>query len=90
MDEIDYTKENIKILDSIDFSPYFVHIKPGGDCHAFFNTIELCFDNTELTDNDILEGYIFNWLDESELIEYFENRYPNNFRAVEVSKYIFC
>ena len=90
MDEYTHTLDNAKILDSIDFSPYFKYIKKGENVNEFFKAIENDFDNTELTDNNILEGYIFNWLDEFELIEYFENRYPNNFRAVEVSKYIFC
>ena len=90
MNDIDYTEENIKILDSIDFSPYFDHIEHGKSVWPFFEEIEKKFDNTELTNNDILEGCIFNWLSESELIEYFEKRYPDVFRVVEVYQYIFC
>ena len=89
MATIDYTKDNIKILDSIDFTPYFKYIKYGDDVWNFFNAIENDFNNTELTNTDILEGDIFNWLSFSEMIEYFENRYPNKFRIVELVKYVF-
>ena len=89
MNDINYTEENIKILDSIDFSPYFDYIERGKSVWSFFDEIEKKFDNTELTNNDILEGCIFNWLGESELIEYFEKRYPDIFKVVEVYSYIF-
>lgn len=90
MSDIDYSKENIKILDSIDFSPYFKHIKRGENVWTFFNAIEDEFDHTQLANNDILEGYIFNWLGEIELIEYFEKRYPNEFKTIECTEYRFC
>ena len=90
MKDKDYTSENIKILDSIDFSPYFKYIKRGEKIDNFFDAIENDFNNTDLTNNDILEGFVFNWLGESELIEYFEYRYPEKFRVSEYSYYIFC
>lgn len=89
MSDINYTEENIKILDSIDFSPYFDYIERGKSVLSFFDEIEKKFDNTEFTNNDILEGFLFNWMSESEMIEYFEKRYPDVFKVVEVYQYIF-
>ena len=90
MSDIDYTKENVKVLDGIDFSPYLKYIEKGKSVWTFLNIIEDDFDHTELVNNDILEGYIFNWLSESEIIEYFEKRYPNNFKTIEYTEYRFC
>lgn len=86
----DFTKENIEILDGIDFEPYFKYAEKGHMLREFLNAIEVDFDGTELTNNDILEGCIFNWLSEFETIEYFEKRYPDKFKVTEISYYIFC
>ena len=90
MSDIDYTKENVKVLDSIDFSPYLKYIEKGERVWTFIRVIENDFNHTELVNNDILEGDIFNWLSESEIIEYFEKRYPNEFKTTEYTEYRFC
>ena len=87
---LDHTEDNIKILDGIDFTKYINNIKKGYNVRKFFDAIENDLNNTEITNNDILEGYIFNWLSEMELIEYFEKRYPESFKVVEHIQYIFC
>lgn len=90
MSNIDYTKENVKVLDSIDFLPYLKYIEKGKNVWTFIDAIENIFDHTELVNNDVLEGYIFNWLSESEIIEYFEKRYPDKFKTIEYTEYRFC
>lgn len=90
MSVIDYTKENIKVLDTIDFSPFFKYIEKGQSVWNFLNAIEDKFDYTQLVNNDICEGYIFNWLSESEIVEYFEKRYPNEFKTTTYTEYRFC
>ena len=90
MSDIDYIKENIKVLDSIDFSPYFKYIEKGKSVLTFIRAIEDEFDNTEPVNNDILEGYIFNWLSECEIVEYFEKRYPDKFKTIQYTEYRFC
>ncbi len=90
MSNIDYTKENVKVLDSIDFSPYFKYIEKGKSVSTFIRVIENEFDHTELVNNDILEGFIFDWLSESEIVEYFEKRYPDKFKTIEYTEYRFC
>ena len=90
MDNVDYTKENVNVLDSIDFSPYFKYIEKGKRVWEFIRIIENDFDHTELVNNDILEGYIFSWLSESEIVEYFEKRYPDKFKVIVYTEYRFC
>ncbi len=87
---MDCYNETIKVLDSIDFTPYFEYIRKGSNVWTFFDAVERDFNNTELTNNEILEGYIFNWLSESEMIEYFEKRYPEKFKVIEYIEYRFC
>ena len=90
MDNVDYTEENIKVLDSIDFSPYLKYIEKGKSVTTFIRVIENEFDYTELVNNDILEGYIFNWLTVFEIVEYFEKRYPDKFKVIVYTEYRFC
>ncbi len=90
MSDIDHINENIKILDSVDFSPYLEYIEKGKNVWTLIRIIENDFNNTELVNNDILDGCIFNWLSESEIIEYFEKRYPDKFITMAYTEYRFC
>ena len=47
MSVIDYTKENIKVLDTIDFSPFFKYIEKGQSVWNFLNVIENKFDYSD-------------------------------------------
>ena len=76
-------------LDKIDFLPYIEKYK-GKKLWDLISAVEDDYDNTELTNNEVLEGCTFNWFDESEIIDYLEKRYPGKFMAQEVSYNVIC
>ena len=73
---------NYSVLDKIDFLPYIQKYK-GKKVWDLLYAVEDDYDNTELTNNDILEGCTLNWLCEDEIIEYLEKRYPKEFKWYE-------
>ena len=78
-----------KLLDTIDFLPYIQKHKGGKFLDLKFE-LEDKYDFTDFTDNDVMEGFIFNWLTDEELAEYLEKRYPNDFRYREVITMYIC
>lgn len=83
------SKVQKETLDKIDFLPYIEKYK-GKKLRDLMSAVEDDYDDTELTNNEVLEGYTFNWFDESEIIDYLEKRYPGEFRAQEVSYNVIC
>lgn len=82
----DYEKEYAaqkEALDKIDFLPYIEKYK-GKKLWDLISAVEDDYDNTELTNNDVLEGCTFNWYSEDEIIDYLEKRYPGKFRTTEI------
>ena len=89
-DEIENAMEfSYRTLDTIDFLP-FIEKHRGGKFNDLRFEVEQKYDETELTNNEILEGCIFNWLTDDEIVEYLEKRYPNDFRYTEVSTMYIC
>lgn len=65
---------NKEYLNPIDFLPYIEKFK-GHDIEEMISAIEDDYNGTPLTDNELLEGCIFNWLNTEELIDYLTERY---------------
>ena len=90
MDKMTY-EEHMKVqrhaLDQIDFLPYIQKFN-GEDVWELREAVSNDYDNSPMTENSTLEGDVFNYFSLVELIDYLENRYPNNFRVTEVHKYI--
>ena len=74
--------EQFKYLDQIDIERYMNNCstKKVGE---LISAIERDYDNTDFTDNDFLQGCIFNWCNEEEFIEYLEKRYGGRFSSQE-------
>ena len=82
----DYEKEYAvqkETLDKIDFLPYIEKYK-GKKFWDLVSAVEDDYDNTELSNNEVLEGCIFNWYAEDEIIDYLQKRYPGKFRTTEI------
>lgn len=82
----DYEKEYAvqkETLDKIDFLPYIEKYK-GKKFWDLVSAVEDDYDNTELSNNEVLEGCIFNWYAEDEIIDYLHKRYPGKFRTTEI------
>ena len=75
-------------LDQIDIESYMRNCKSSkvGD---LISAIERDYDDTDFTNNDFLEGYIFNRCNEEEFIEYLEKRYGKRFSTTEYSYHTF-
>jgi len=84
--EIKGEEYNIKVLDSIDFLPYIKKFK-GDTVGSLIDAVEEDFDGTEITNNDYLMGYIFNWFGMHDIVQYLTRRYPNDFNTIEVTDY---
>ena len=87
----DYNKQmakQFKYLDQIDIEKYMRSCGSNkiGD---LMSAIEEDYDNTDFTNNDFLEGFIFNWCNEEEFIEYLEKRYGERFSVQEYSYHVF-
>ena len=73
-DESWYVNENIKILDQIDFTP-FIEANRKKKLSELVAQVQETYDDTPLTNNEITEGCVFNWLTEEEIVDYLEKRY---------------
>ena len=75
-------------LDKIDIEKYMKNCKSSkvGD---LISAIERDYDDTEFTNNDFLEGFIFNRCNEEEFIEYLEKRYGKRFSTTEHTYHTF-
>lgn len=79
---------NRSVLDTIDFLPYIEKYR-GRDIWEMITELERKYNDTPLTNNIWLEGCLFNWLNESEVIDYLTERYSRDqFEWHEVSKYV--
>ena len=87
----EYDKEMAKqysYLDKIDIEKYM------NECTThlvsdLMDAIENDYNDTEFTNNDFLQGYIFCHMNECEFIEYLEKRYGKRFNWREHSYYTF-
>ena len=79
----DRTKENLQMLDSIDFTKLFDEATV--PLYNLRKKLEDKYDNTDFTNNEVMEGCVLNWISDCELVEYLEERYPK-FRAYEVTE----
>lgn len=75
----------IATLDKIDFAKYFKEYE-GVRFEDLMSLIEDDYNDTELSNNDVLEGYIFNLIEQEELIEYLKKRYKGR---LQIYKYIY-
>lgn len=75
-------------LDKIDFAKYFKEHE-GVRFEDLISIIEKDYDNTDLSNNDILCGFIFNWIGYEELIEYLESRYEGRLWIYEHAYHTF-
>ena len=75
-------------LNQIGIEKYMKNCKSSkvGD---LISAIERDYDDTEFTNNDFLEGCIFNRCNEEEFIEYLEKRYGKRFSTIEHTYHTF-
>jgi hypothetical protein len=66
-------------LDKIDFEPYFEKYN-GKDVYTLMDAVSDDYDESNLTKDPVLSGYIFNYLSINEFIEYLEKRYKKKFK----------
>lgn len=76
-------RANYAALDKIDIEKYLTN-RPFNKLRDIMDEIETDYDDTELTNNEDLEGCIFNWLVEEEFADYLEKRYTGRFKSNEV------
>ena len=69
-------------LNQIDIEKYIKNCK-SSKVEDLISAIERDYDDTEFTNNDFLEGCIFNRCNEEEFIEYLEKRYGKRFSTTE-------
>ena len=75
-------------LDQIDIEKYMKNCK-SSKVGVLISAIERDYNDTEFTNNDFLEGCIFNCCNEEEFIEYLENRYGKRFSTTEHTYHTF-
>ena len=73
-----------KIYDNIDFVPYF---KECGTLSELRERLEADYDNTQLTNNEVMKGCIFNVMSDARLLQYLNKRYGDKFTAGEFTDY---
>lgn len=72
------------ILDSIDLVP---HIKKyvDDDVRCLMDELELEYGDSEQTDNELMQGFLFNVIGPEEFIDYLEKRYEGKFTTYEMT-----
>ena len=91
MDGYDYKtmmERQYAYLDKIDMEKYLRNCS-SDNIQILMNDIEKDYNNTELTNNDFLEGFIFNVCDEYEFIEYLRKRYGERFNSYDITYTMF-
>lgn len=70
-----------KILDNIDLSQY---LREYNDKPLFIimDILGDKYDFTDVTNNDVCEGLLFNWMNEVEFEDYLYERYQKNFTTM--------
>lgn len=82
-------KRQLEYLDGIDIEKYMPRCENMA-IHELMQEIEADYNNTEYTNNEVLEGYIFNFCNEAEFIDYLQERYGDrNFGVSEICYYRF-
>lgn len=89
MDEYYCEEYSYQFLDKIDFLPYIEKFK-GKKFTDMMIEIEDEWDSKDIVQNDnVLEGFLFNYITENEFADYLKNRYDNFGYYEVVTKYIY-
>lgn len=78
-------KENMEVLDKLDLLPFISRDDTINDVRDKIQTaaeLHRMFDDIIDLDCDLLQGSIFNWLNDYDLMNYFEQRYGTEFQEV--------
>lgn len=67
--------KTIAVLDTIDFIPF---LKESDDLDFLRAKMSNVFDDTELTNNEYMKGYLFNVITDEELVNYLKERYKDD------------
>jgi len=73
------------ILDSIDLVPY-IKKHNNENIYGLIDELENEYDNSDQTDNELMQGCLFNVIGPEEFIDYLEKRYEGKFTTYEVIK----
>lgn len=84
MNYLEEQKIQFDYLDKIDFKPY---IKKYEDLDDLWYAVKNDYDNTPLSNNDFLQGCVFNRIGKFELSCYLLTRYGINYREEEIFIY---
>lgn len=79
----DYTKS---VLDTIDFTPW-LDTYDYSDISDMMDAMDEKYSRYTESD-DILNGMLFRWMDENELVKYLKERYADKFDVEEQVMYI--
>lgn len=91
MNDLESEEYNYKFLDdNVDFLPYIEKYK-GKNFTDMMIEIEIEWSSKNIVQNNsVLEGFLFNWIGEGELVDYLKNRYPKEFNYIEVTTRYIC
>jgi len=67
--------KTIAVLDTIDFIPF---LKESDDLDFLRTRMSNVFDDTKLTNNEYMEGYLFNVITDEKLVDYLKERYKDD------------
>ena len=82
---------NYKFLDdNVDFLPYIEKYKGKKFIDMMIEIEKEWSDKDIVQNNPVLEGYLFNWIGEGDLIDYLKKRYPKEFNYMEVVTTYIC
>lgn len=82
--ELQNTEE---FLDKIDIASFAN--ENDKSIYDLMDRIESAYQNAPELDNDIFEGFVFNWMDHNEFLEYLEKRYGKKFEAREITTTVY-
>lgn len=81
-----YEETNYKFLDdNVDFLPYIKKYKDKKFIDMMIELEKEWGDKDIVQNHPVLEGFLFNYIGEEELIDYLRYRYPKEFNYVEVT-----
>ena len=82
---------NYKFLDdNVDFLPYIEKYKGKKFIDMMIELEKEWGDKDIVQNHPVLEGFLFNWIGEEELVDYLRNRYPKEFNYIEVTTRYIC
>ena len=67
--------KTIEIFDTIDFMPF---LKQSDDLDFLRKKMSDVYDDTELTNNDFMKGFLFNVVTDERLVTYLKERYKDD------------